>query len=86
MEKNKSQIKIEIDDDIGQGQYSNFAFVTHTTAEFIIDFISILPGIKKTKVMVVSKRSHLIMLLKKILNMSFCYMVIISIQQIKYYF
>jgi len=50
MEKNKSQIKIEIDDDIGQGQYTNFAIVTHTTAEFIIDFISILPGIKKTKV------------------------------------
>tara|TARA_B100001750_G_scaffold213356_1_gene195775 strand:- start:636 stop:944 length:309 start_codon:yes stop_codon:yes gene_type:complete len=49
-EKNKSQIKIEIDDDISQGQYSNFAIVTHSPAEFIIDFISILPGVKKTKV------------------------------------
>ena len=49
-EKNKSQIKIEIDDDISQGQYSNFAIVTHSQAEFIIDFISILPGVKKTKV------------------------------------
>ena len=50
MEKNKSQIKIEIDDEISQGQYSNFAIVTHSPAEFIIDFISILPGVKKTKV------------------------------------
>ena len=44
-DNNKSkQIKIEIDDSIGQGEYVNFAIVTHSIAEFIIDFIRILPG------------------------------------------
>ena len=50
MEKKKSQIKIEIDENIGKGEYSNFAIVTHSPAEFIIDFISILPGVTKSKV------------------------------------
>ena len=50
-EKNKpQQIKIEIDDSIGQGEYANFAIVTHSIAEFILDFIRILPGIPKSKV------------------------------------
>ena len=46
-EKNKNkpqQIKIEIDDAVGQGEYVNFAIVHHSIAEFIIDFIKILPG------------------------------------------
>ena len=50
-EKNKKQqIKIEIDDSVGQGEYVNFAIVTHSIAEFIIDFVRILPGIPKSKV------------------------------------
>jgi len=52
MEKNKkkTQIKIEIDETIGQGEYVNFAIVTHSAAEFILDFIRILPGLNKSKV------------------------------------
>ena len=34
--KNKTQIKIEIDDNIGQGEYANFAIVTHSAAEFVM--------------------------------------------------
>ena len=48
--KNKTQIKIEIDDNIGQGEYANFAIVTHSAAEFVMDFIRILPGLTKSKV------------------------------------
>ena len=47
--KNK-QLKIEIDENIGQGEYVNFAIVTHSAAEFVMDFIRILPGIPKSKV------------------------------------
>ena len=47
--KNK-QLKIEIDEDIGQGEYVNFAIVTHSAAEFVMDFIRILPGLTKSKV------------------------------------
>ena len=46
----KHNIKIEIDDNIGQGEYVNFAVVTHSIAEFILDFIRVLPGIPKSKV------------------------------------
>ena len=46
----KHKIKIEIDDNIGQGEYVNFAVVTHSIAEFIMDFIRVLPGIPKSKV------------------------------------
>ena len=50
-DKNKpQQIKIEIDETVGQGEYANFAIVTHSIAEFIVDFIKILPGLTKSKV------------------------------------
>ncbi len=49
-DKKQHQIKIELDDSIGQGEYSNFAVVTHSPAEFIMDYIRFLPGITKSKV------------------------------------
>ena len=52
MEENikKKQLKIEIDESVGQGEYVNFAIVTHSAAEFVLDFIRILPGLNKSKV------------------------------------
>ena len=50
MENKKKQIKIELDESVGQGEYANFAIVSHTPAEFIIDFVRILPGMQKSKV------------------------------------
>ena len=53
MDKNKKppqQLKIEIDEKVGQGDYVNFAVVTHSLAEFILDFIRVLPGVPKSKV------------------------------------
>ena len=54
--KKKHQIKIELEDNIGQGEYVNFAIVTHSPAEFVMDFIRVLPGMTKSKV-----KSRLIM-------------------------
>jgi len=54
--KKKHQIKIELEEGIGQGEYSNFVMVSHSPAEFIIDFIRVLPGVAKAKV-----KSRLIM-------------------------
>ena len=48
--KNPQQIKIEIDEKTGQGDYVNFAVVTHSLAEFILDFIKVIPGILKADV------------------------------------
>ena len=48
--KKQHQIKIELDDNIGQGEYVNFAIVTHSPAEFVMDYIRVLPGMAKSKV------------------------------------
>jgi hypothetical protein len=43
-------VNIEIGDKEWEGIYSNFVIVTHSNAEFIIDFARMLPGVKKAKV------------------------------------
>lgn len=43
-------IDIELSEDIAQGHYSNVAIISHSTSEFVIDFATILPGLKKAKV------------------------------------
>jgi hypothetical protein len=43
-------VNIEIGDKEWEGIYSNFVIVTHSNAEFIIDFSRMLPGAKKAKV------------------------------------
>ena len=48
--KNLNQICIELDNDSNNGEYSNLVIVTHSSAEFVMDFTKILPGVKKAKV------------------------------------
>ncbi len=48
--KNVNQINIELKEDIAQGTYSNLAVITHSSSEFIIDFVRIMPGIPKAEV------------------------------------
>lgn len=43
-------VNIEIGDQQWEGIYSNFVIITHSGAEFIIDFARMLPGAKKAKV------------------------------------
>ena len=43
-------ISIELTDENAQGKYSNLAVITHSPAEFIVDFISMMPGLPKAKV------------------------------------
>lgn len=49
-QKNPNQISIELNEEVAQGIYSNLAVITHSSAEFIIDFIRIMPGIPKAQV------------------------------------
>lgn len=49
-ETNKNQINIELNEEVAQGIYSNLAVITHSSSEFVIDFIRIMPGIPKAKV------------------------------------
>lgn len=47
---NDNQIQIELSDEIAQGTYSNLAIIAHSSSEFVIDFVRILPGMQKAKV------------------------------------
>lgn len=49
-EKQKNQINIELSDDIAGGIYSNLAIITHSPTEFVLDFVSLMPGTPKAKV------------------------------------
>ncbi|KPK85518.1 MAG: hypothetical protein AMS27_07105 [Bacteroides sp. SM23_62_1] len=46
----RTQINIELKDDIAQGTYSNLAIITHSSSEFVIDFVRVMPGIPKAEV------------------------------------
>lgn len=45
-----NQIQIELPEDIAQGTYSNLAIIAHSSSEFVIDFVRIVPGLPKAKV------------------------------------
>lgn len=48
---NKQQsLNIELTEDIAEGIYSNLAITSFTNAEFVLDFVRIMPGVKKAKV------------------------------------
>lgn len=44
------QISIELGEKEAEGIYSNLAIITHSPAEFVIDFTRVVPGIPKAKV------------------------------------
>lgn len=49
-EGNENQIEIELTDEIAQGTYSNLAIISHSSSEFVLDFIRVVPGVPKAKV------------------------------------
>lgn len=44
------QLNIEISEEISEGEYANLAIITHSHAEFVIDFVNVMPGTPKSKV------------------------------------
>ncbi|MDR8391118.1 DUF3467 domain-containing protein [Aliifodinibius sp. S!AR15-10] len=47
---NKEQMQIELPEEEATGTYSNLVMITHSNSEFILDFISVMPGVPKAKV------------------------------------
>ncbi len=45
-----SQLNIEISEEIAEGTYANLAIITHSHAEFVLDFVNVMPGTPKSKV------------------------------------
>ncbi len=48
--KNPNQINIELPEEVAEGQYTNLSIITHSTSEFIVDFVQLMPGVPKGKV------------------------------------
>lgn len=49
-DKKKDGLNIELTEEIADGIYSNLAIINHSPSEFVVDFIQMMPGIKKAKV------------------------------------
>jgi len=45
-----NQLNIEISEETAEGQYVNLAIITHSHAEFVVDFVNVMPGTPKSKV------------------------------------
>ena len=46
-EKQEGQFQLELPQAVAQGEYANFALITHSRSEFIADFARVLPGLPK---------------------------------------
>jgi len=46
----QTQLNIEISEEVAEGSYANLAIITHSHAEFVIDFVNVMPGTPKSKV------------------------------------
>ncbi len=43
-------LNIELTEAIAEGEYANLALIAHSTSEFVVDFIRMMPGAPKAKV------------------------------------
>ena len=46
----ENQLNIELSAEVAEGTYSNLAIISHSTSEFVIDFIRMMPGTPKANV------------------------------------
>ena len=45
-----NQLNIEISEEVAEGTYANLAIITHSHAEFVMDFVNVMPGTPKSRV------------------------------------
>ena len=48
--KGNTEIQIVLSEETAQGTYANLAIIAHSSSEFILDFIRLVPGVPKAKV------------------------------------
>ena len=49
-EQKQTQLEIDLSHEVAQGTYANLTIIAHSTSEFIIDFIRLMPGVTKPEV------------------------------------
>ncbi|MFK7807770.1 MAG: DUF3467 domain-containing protein [Saprospiraceae bacterium] len=47
---NQNKLNIELPEEVAEGIYSNLAIISHSTSEFVVDFIRLMPNVPKAKV------------------------------------
>ena len=50
MSNNPNQLNIELSEEIAEGVYSNLAIISHSSSEFVVDFVRIMPNMPQAKV------------------------------------
>ncbi len=50
-EHKQQQFEIDLSREVAQGTYANLAIVAHSSSEFIVDFVRLMPGVPKPEVM-----------------------------------
>ena len=48
--KNENQLQIELKEEVAEGTYSNLAIIAHSSSEFVMDFVRMMPGVTKAQV------------------------------------
>lgn len=48
--QNENQLNIELSAEVAEGIYSNLAIISHSSSEFVVDFVRIMPGTPKANV------------------------------------
>ncbi len=46
----QQQLNIELSEEMADGEYANLAIITHSFAEFVVDFVNVMPNVPKAKV------------------------------------
>lgn len=46
----EQQLNIELSEEMADGEYSNLVVITHSFAEFVFDFVNVMPNVPKAKV------------------------------------
>lgn len=49
-ESGDGHLNIELKEEVAQGSYANLAVISHSSSEFILDFIRVMPGLPKAQV------------------------------------
>lgn len=46
----EGKLNIELSEEVAEGIYSNLVIISHSSSEFVLDFIKMMPGLPKAKV------------------------------------
>lgn len=45
-----NQLNVELSEEMADGTYANFAVISHSPTEFVVDYIRVMPNVPKAKV------------------------------------